>query len=146
MSTPATAKSSYLKNLVSQFAPRAKVLKLGCPGLEEAVEHLNREDIKKLAKIFGGKVKKHKSDVVILGCTHFPFAKAEIQQELGFKVQVIDSGESIAKRLKEVLKGKDGFSDRKNTDFFYTTGNASEFSFVASELLNQKINGETITI
>ena len=37
MSTPATAKSAYLSDLIADFARHAHVLKLGCRGLEESV-------------------------------------------------------------------------------------------------------------
>jgi glutamate racemase len=42
-------------------------------------------------------------DVVVLGCTHFPFLRAEIERLVGPGVRVVDSGEAIARRTRSVL-------------------------------------------
>ena len=43
-------------------------------------------------------------DVAVLGCTHFPLIKSEIQQVLGESVVLIDSGKAIAKRVQDLLR------------------------------------------
>ena len=43
-------------------------------------------------------------DAVVLGCTHFPLIKSEIQQCLPQVKYFIDSGAAIAKRVKSLLK------------------------------------------
>ncbi len=42
-------------------------------------------------------------DVAVLGCTHFPLIKSEIQQVLGKSVLLVDSGKAIAKRVQDLL-------------------------------------------
>lgn len=42
-------------------------------------------------------------DVLVLGCTHFPMLRDELQQVLGQGVTLLDSGEAIAKRVKTLL-------------------------------------------
>jgi len=139
MSTPATAKSTYLKNLVHEFAHNKKVLKLGCAGLEDAVETLDEKNINKLLDKYTNSIKLFGSDVIILGCTHFPFLKNDIKKRFETKIKIIDSGLAIAKRTKSLLKEKDLLSSKKRQDKFFTTLNPKLFSQVASTLLKYKV-------
>ncbi|MBI2598981.1 glutamate racemase [Candidatus Curtissbacteria bacterium] len=146
MSTPATAKSSYLDELVRGFAKGRQCLKLGCAGLEEAVETWDRRESAILLDKYTARIEKFGSDVVVLGCTHFPFLKKDIKKRVGDKVKVIDSGQAIARRVKYILKKKDAFSTQKNNDLFFTTGDQKEFSRVASVLLGTDISAERVEI
>jgi glutamate racemase len=42
-------------------------------------------------------------DVVVLGCTHYPFLRSAIEAYVGPDVIVIDSGKAIARRTQSVL-------------------------------------------
>ncbi len=142
MSTPATAKSSYLKKLVREFAQNKEVLRLGCKGLEDSVETLNYKNINSLLDKYTNKIRRFNSDVIILGCTHFPFLKNDIKNRLGSNVKVIDSGYAIAKRVKFLLKENSLSASRKGKDFYFTTLNPKKFSQVASTLLQYKISSK----
>lgn len=142
MSTPATAKSDYLADLVAENASGAKVLKLGCDGLEESVEYWQVKDIAKLLDKYVSQVKKFNADVIVLGCTHFPFLKGQIQAKIGKKVKIIDSGKAIANRVKFILKDKKALSDKNHKDLYFTTSEPAIFSKVASKLLKYKVQGE----
>ncbi len=141
MSTPATAKSQYLASLISQFAKDFKVLKLGCEGLEESIEYLRNGQITKLLDKYSEEVKEFQADVVVLGCTHFPFLKGDIKRRLGQNVKVIDSGNAIAKRLHFILKQRKAFSSGDSVDLYFTTLDPQKFSKVASKLLKYKVKG-----
>jgi len=142
MSTPATAKSAYLSSLIKNFAAKTTILKLGCEGLEEAIEYLNKKNIAKLLDKYTNIIKKFKADVIVLGCTHHPFLKKEIQKRVGHGVKIIDSGSAIAKRVKDILDKKDLLAQKKSSDLFFTTGDEKIFSKVASTLLQYKVVGQ----
>lgn len=144
MSTPATAKSSYLKNLIKEYAPRNKVLKLECEGLEDAVEVLNYKKIEKLLDRYVAKAMEFNCDVIILGCTHYPFLKKEIAKRTGSKVKIVDSGRGVAKRVADLLDSKSAKFGSK--DLFFTTGTPKKFSEVASFLLKYKVTSEKAVI
>lgn len=146
MSTPATAKSLYLNSLVAQFAPNKKCLKLGCEGLEDAVETLDTNAIEKLLDKYCAQIKKFGADTIVLGCTHFPFLKADIKKRLGPKVKIVDSGQAIAKRVKYLLTKKGELAQKKGQDLFFTTGDPKEFSRVASVLLGTNIISKKVEI
>ena len=124
------------------MAPNAQVLRLGCVGLEEAVEHLKRAEIARLLKIYLKKVDDFGADVVVLGCTHYPFLKKDIATIVGENINILDSGRAIAERVSDILGKNRMHSPKKLTDLFFTTGNPDQFSKVASTLLKYKIDSQ----
>ena len=87
------------------------------------------------------KVKQFKAQIVVLGCTHYPFVKKEIQSRLGQSVEIIDSGTAIVKRVKELLAKENAFGKNKAADIFLTTADPEKFSQIATKLLKYKIKG-----
>lgn len=142
MSTPATAKSPYLASLVKNHAIGLKVLKIGCEGLEEAIENLKGKEIRRILDIYGQKIKKFGADIIVLGCTHYPFIKNDFLRKIGSNIWIIDSGPAIAKRVKFILAKKNALGENKSEDLYYTTGEPKKFSKVASHLLKYKITAQ----
>jgi len=142
MSTPATAKSTYLKNLVKKFAKGKEVMLLGCKGLEDAVETLDQKTIKTLLDKYTKEICDFGADTIVLGCTHYSFLKAEIKVRVGSKIQILDSGKAIAKRTKQLLENSHSNTKKRINETFFTTGNPREFSQVASQLLKYKVQAE----
>lgn len=139
MSTPATAKSKYLTSLVSEFGNDKNTLKIGCGGLEEAIEILDHKKIDQILEKYLAKVKKFKPDIVVLGCTHYPLVRRQIKVNLPKNAMIIDSGKPVAKRIKEILKKNHMLSAKKTQDIYYTTADPLKFSQVASVFLKQSI-------
>lgn len=148
MSTPATSKSIYLKNLIKDCADGARVLNIGCPDLENTVETgmLNSLKVRHLLLKYTKPIKKAGADVVVLGCTHYPFLKSQIKKFLGNNVEIIDSGKAIAKRTKEVIQQMGAFNGCGDRTDFYTTGNSAQFSKVASSLMKRPIKTKHISL
>ncbi len=104
LATPATVNRAYTHQLVQQFASGCEVKMIGSTRLVEMAEQKLRGkpvDIDELAVIlqpWQGVV-----DSIVLGCTHFPLIKQEIQAALKHDVIVVDSGKAIAKRVALLL-------------------------------------------
>ncbi len=47
----------------------------------------------------------YKPDTVVLGCTHFPLLRDEIESCLGNQVTLVDSGNAVADRVHKLLNG-----------------------------------------
>ena len=145
MSTPATAKSRYLKDLIGKFANGKKILRLGCSGLEDSIETLDSKKTEKLLNIYVSKVKSFGADVIVLGCTHYPFLKGEIAKRLGNGVRIVDSGKAVAERVNNLLQTPSKISQKnlkQVKQVFFTTGDPLMFSQVASKLLKYNIVGK----
>ena len=52
---------------------------------------------------------------VVLGCTHFPFAKNAITAALGYPVEFFDGGEGAARRAKTLLEKAGTLTDRRES-------------------------------
>lgn len=147
-STPATAKSEYLKDLIKKFAKEIDVKTIGSSNLEELVEKGNLEN-PEIERILEGHLKPLVSegvDSIALGCTHYPFLRNKIKKIVGKKVMVVDSGGAVARRLKEVLANNNALSGEKEFEKYYTTGDKSKFEIVAQELIGRKIDAEYVKL
>lgn len=63
-------------------------------------------------------------DYLVLGCSHYPYLIPQIQKIIPSNIQIIDSGEAVAKQTKNILQEKTGFrteNTRKNTQFYTNT-------------------------
>ncbi|MBQ3137116.1 MAG: glutamate racemase [Clostridia bacterium] len=108
LATPLTLKEEKFDNLMAKFADRAEFIKLPAPELVRFIEGGNldsEEEIAYLEKILSpytdGRV-----DAVVLGCTHFPFARKCIQRILGEKVQFFEGSKGAANYCKLCLEEK----------------------------------------
>lgn len=105
IATPATVTREYTHDLVRDFSQSKPVKMLGSTRLVDMAEEKLRGkvvDLKELEKVLEPIA--HHIDVAVLGCTHFPIIKSEIQQVLGEHVVLVDSGEAIARRVQTLLK------------------------------------------
>ncbi len=148
LSTPATARSSYLKNLIRQNAAGAKIANIGCAELENLVEEgqINSPEIKALIKKYLQKAARFKPDYIVLGCTHYPFLKTTIKRLCPLRTKLIDSGQAIARRAKDLLRTSGIENGRKASVVYFTTGNPGKFSEAASRLLKTKIKAKKLKI
>lgn len=147
-STPATAKSSYLSELIKKFAKGVSVKQIGGSKLEELIEegNLNSPEIKNILRHHLLPLVKSNVDAIALGCTHYPFLKDTIRKIVGPKVAVVDSGGAVARRLKYVLEHEKLLSVYKETDIYYTTGEVQKFKRVAEELMRKKLEAEHVEL
>ena len=145
ISTPATARSPMLKELIKKFAGKLPVQNIACKGLENIVEEGKSKNSKAkiLIQNYLNKLNP-KTDYLVLGCTHYPFLKEEIQKVVGKKIKIIDSGKAIARQTKKMLPQKS--KQQKAKTIYYTTGKPQKFSRVASLLLGKKVKGIQVAI
>jgi glutamate racemase len=63
-------------------------------------------------------------DFLVLGCSHYPYLIPLIKKILPAHIQIIDSGQAVARQTKNILEQKLGFTDEKTTSaIFYTNTN-----------------------
>ncbi len=105
LATSRTINSNNFQILFARFADQAKIIPQACPGLVDQVEKgdLNGPETNALVSQYLQPLIVQNVDILVLGCTHYPFLKPVIQQVSGANVKVIDSGTAIAKRLNSLL-------------------------------------------
>lgn len=108
LATPGTISRSYTRQLIQQFASHCEVSLLGSSELVQQAENKLRGlpvDLAVVTKALAPLLLDHcQVDTLVLGCTHFPLLKQEIEHILPRHIQVIDSGEAIARRAVELVR------------------------------------------
>lgn len=108
LATPGTVNRHYTQRLIEEFASGCDVVKVGSSALVTLAENKLRGmpvDNNAIAEIVAPFLQHlPPPDVVVLGCTHFPFLRAEIAAALPSGTLLLDSGEAIARRTRQVLE------------------------------------------
>lgn len=80
-------------------------------------------------------------DYLVLGCSHYPYLIPQIKKILPDHIQIIDSGQAVAKQTQNILREKTGFANtQKSNPIFYTNTNPK----VLKEILENKYNVEEL--
>jgi glutamate racemase len=151
LATPRTVASERLAKLIQNFAVDVEVTTVAAPGLVELVETgdiagptVNRALRRLLEPLLAWDV-----DVLVLGCTHYPFLRAEIECLVGPDVRVVDSGEAIARRTRAVLE-EQGLSRHlagpPGSLRLLTSGDAERVRDIASRLLGRALTATTLRV
>lgn len=122
LATPATITRSYTHDLIGQFARNCDVYLFGSSELVLiAEEKMANKDVDEQAiQAILKPVKEANIDTLVLGCTHFPILRAEIQKVLGLEMNLLDSEQAIASRVKSLLDDKLNVSSKVLNVAFYT--------------------------
>jgi glutamate racemase len=105
LATSRTINSHNFQVLFERFSSQAKIIPQACPGLVEQVEkgELANNHTRQLLTGYVQPLLAQQADVLVLGCTHYPFLAPLIKDIVGNQVKVIDSGSAIARQLKALL-------------------------------------------
>ncbi|GAA2151616.1 aspartate/glutamate racemase family protein [Kitasatospora kazusensis] len=80
--TPATTGSPYQHELIRRFGGSAEVTEVACPGLADAVERGDAEDIATAIALAAARTPAG-TDGLVLGCTHYELVEQEILAAVG---------------------------------------------------------------
>lgn len=110
LATPGTVRREYTHTLIHDFASHCEVLLHGAPRMAEMAERklkgvavdldALREEIAPVFAEHDGR----RTDVVVLGCTHYPLLADEMAKVEPWVVRYIDPAPAIARRVADVLK------------------------------------------
>lgn len=116
MATPLTLKEEKFNNLMARFEDQADFIKLPAPKLVEFIESGNLDSAEEIAYLeeILAPYADNKVDAVVLGCTHFPFARKSIQRILGDEVLVFDGGRGAARQCRRVLEERNLLNERES--------------------------------
>lgn len=105
MATTRTLGSERYQRLVSSHASHVRVVAQACPGLAEAIEAMGAEGeiVESLLDTFVTPLAQAEVDVVVLGCTHYPWVRQAIARRLPASTTLLDTGEAVARQLERRL-------------------------------------------
>lgn len=105
LATEASIAGEKFHQLVSNHAKGVKVITRPCPRFVELVEAgtLSGEEVDSAVEEALQPILEAGADVVVLGCTHYPFLRASIEKHLPEGVSLIDTGPAVARRVQSQL-------------------------------------------
>lgn len=126
LGTGGTLASARFAGLLERYADDLEVVARPCPELVSAVE-TGTGDSDALQALVDAAVEPllaQGADVLILGCTHFAFLRAEIEAAAGPGVAIIDTGPAVARELVRRLDaaGPRGPRAARGRETFWTSG------------------------
>lgn len=143
--TNQAAKASYLRQLIDEFAGDIAAFAVGCSDLVTLVEHGQFEgpEVETTIRQALQPALVEDIDVLVLGCTHFPALRPAIERVAGPGIQVIDSGQAIARRTRAVLQTDNllaPVTSRHSGEMeIWCSGDPEAFSRVATHILGQPV-------
>ncbi len=147
LATEATLESEKYKRLKQSVAKDISLVEKGSKRLVELVEKGNYQDpkaqllIESELTIFKAK----QIDTLVLGCSHFPFLKKEIQDFLGDKVELFESGQPVAREVARQID--DCLNPQENSGFVeYYSSQPDKSQKVFEQILNQRIQLKQLEI
>lgn len=110
LATPATVARPYTQALIHEHAPNAEMIAVGSSELVQLAEHKLRgdniipEQLHAILLPFFSHPRIAEMDTLVLACTHFPLLRNELAAQFLPHVELIDSGEAIARRVASLLE------------------------------------------
>jgi glutamate racemase len=148
LATPRTVSGQRLARLINRWANDVNVERVAGEGLVELVESgtLEGSAVEATVGPLLDRMLGAGCDVIVLGCTHYPFLRRAISEYVGPDVRLIDSGTAIARRALSVLQTAGLLREAGGPGTFrlLTTGDADDASRIASALLNRPVTAEHI--
>ena len=150
LATPATVRRDYTQGLIRSFARDCDVILHAPPLLAERAEtvfaggHVSdaalQEDLAPCFVDMDGR----QTDVVVLGCTHYPLLLDRFQALAPWPVQWIDPAPAIARRVQALLALQNLLHNRlrhSNTHLFINTGAADFYERLRDPLAVRGFSG-----
>lgn len=105
MATPMTIKQEKFQALKRQFDDRAQITGLPCGGLMEFVERgeLRGSAVEAYLTEKFAPYLRDPVDVIVLGCTHYPFLTGAIRRIVGPGPEIMDGSHGVAMQLERKL-------------------------------------------
>lgn len=141
LATPATISGYLYQEVQKRYAAGVQVISQTCPGLVERIEagDLDGPETEALLRACLAPMLAAKVDVLVLGCTHYPFVAPLLRRILGPEVELLEPSGAVAWQTQRVLTeaglaAKTAGPQEHPTEFA-TTGNPEAFQRSLERLL-----------
>ena len=139
LATKGTFKGRLYHRTLERFASDIEVVEQVGEGLVEIVEEGKFDEMAtyELLKKYITPMIDKGADHIVLGCTHYPFLKEQIQEVVGQNIVVVDPAPSVALRVKSVLEERGLLSISKENRLncsteYISTGDTSNLKRMVS--------------
>lgn len=105
LATKGTLTSKLFEKTTKEYTKNIITIEQDGEGLVPLIEKgkLNSPELNKLLSTYLKPMLNFNIDNLVLGCTHYPYLIPQIKKIIGENVNIIDSGEAVAKQTKAIL-------------------------------------------
>lgn len=135
MATTATLRSERYARLLALHGTGAHVQAQACTGLALAIERGDKHEIESLVAHHTRPLMDAGVDTVVLGCTHYAFARPWIAAAMGTDVAIIDTADAVARRTADLAGGLEHRGHADADEQSWTSGDPSQLQDFAQRWL-----------
>ncbi len=101
LATNQTLASASVANLCATYGSHCRIILQACPGLADQVDRGDFDSFatRALLQDYLTPLQDAGADVIVLGCTHYPFLSPLIQSMVGLGVTLLDPADAVAREL-----------------------------------------------
>jgi glutamate racemase len=147
LATQATLGGERFVDLAQRYSEGIELLTQPSPGLVECVEagDVNGPEAERLLRAYTEPMLARGADTIVLGCTHYPFLRDRLQGIVGNDVQIIDTGEAVARQTVRVLERVERLEpserlEQPATITYYSSGDVNTARAVIQTLMQQPVD------
>jgi glutamate racemase len=138
MATPMTLREEKFARLMERFSLSCDIYKIPAPGLVELIESGRADSPETDALLRELFAPYPKLDALVLGCTHYPFAKTAISRVLGDDTALLDGGDGTARETKRRLEAAGLLRTGEGNVTFENSKNSPELLALSRQLLEER--------
>jgi glutamate racemase len=141
LATRGTLASAKFDALQASLKDQARFVLVPCDGLAAAIEEDDAQQIRALCRRYTKEVccfgtGPGEIDTLVLGCTHYPFAAEIFRELLGPDIQLVETGQPVARQTRRMLEAQDLLNPHgAGRVEFNTTGSREALNQAASRWL-----------
>jgi glutamate racemase len=141
LATRGTLASAKFRALQESLQHQAEFVLVACDGLAAAIEADDRAQIRALCARYTKEVccfgtAPGEIDTLVMGCTHYPFAADIFRELLGPEIQLVETGEPVARQTRRMLQAQGLLNPEGSGQVrWQTTGDAAALRAAAGRWL-----------
>lgn len=148
LATSGTLQSAQFAALLENYGKDVRIVAQAGLGLVECVERgdLDSAETRALLSKYLDVLRAEGADTLVLGCTHYPFLRAQIEQIINSDMTLVDTGAAVARHLRRRLE-ECGLLQQvasAGSGRFWTTGNVDRASQVMRRLWGSRLEVEAL--
>jgi len=149
LATRQTLACARVARLIGLHGQDVRILSQPCPGWVEQVERieLDAPRTRELVDIRVRPLVEQGVDVLVLGCTHYPFLSPLIRAVAGPDVTIVDPAEAVARQVVRRLKAEQLLrgGDAPGAELFLTSGEIGRVRPVIAALWGGNVDVRTLS-
>lgn len=150
LATPGTFGGELFSSSVDKYANGIEIFKNTCDGLVSEIEKgdWKSREIKKILEKAIYPMLEEETDVIVLGCTHYPLVIPTIEEIVKYKAKIIDPTPSIVSRVKKIVSNENSSITKNETGHLeiYTSGDPNKMERIVNSFWDEKIKTKKIDL